>query len=42
MDNNGVPDVVDSTKKLKWMTANLPRVFELEIRRRKTIKELIS
>jgi hypothetical protein len=35
MDNNGVPDVVDSTKKLKWMTANLPRVFELDIRRRK-------
>lgn len=31
VDNNGVPDIVDSTAKLLWMTKNLPKAFELQI-----------
>lgn len=34
VDNNGVPDLVESGKKLLWMTQNLPKVFELEITRK--------
>lgn len=34
INNDGVPDVVDSTKKLLWMTQNLPKYFELEIRKK--------
>lgn len=28
---DGVPDVVDSRAKLKWMTQNMPKAFELQI-----------
>ncbi len=31
---DGIPDVVDSTKKLAWMVKTLPKAFELEIRKR--------
>jgi len=31
LDNDGIPDMVESTKKLLWMTKNLPKAFELEI-----------
>lgn len=34
INNDGVPDVVDSTKKLAWMVKNLPKFFELEIRKK--------
>lgn len=34
INNDGIPDVVDSTKKLAWMTKNLPKFFELEIRKK--------
>lgn len=34
MDNDGDVDVIDSTKKLLWMTRNLPRAFELAIDRK--------
>ena len=36
LNNDGVPDIVESKKKLKWMTDNLPRAFELEIRKKAT------
>lgn len=31
INKDGVPDMVDSTNKLKWMYDNLPDEFELEI-----------
>lgn len=34
MNLDGVVDIVDSRKKLQWMTDNLPRFFELEIRKK--------
>jgi hypothetical protein len=35
INTDGVVDVVDSTKKLLWMTKNMPKAFELEIREKK-------
>jgi hypothetical protein len=32
LNNDGVIDIADSVKKLKWMTDNLPKYLELEIR----------
>lgn len=34
-DNDGVPDMADSGKKLQWMYDNLPDVFELTISEKK-------
>jgi hypothetical protein len=34
IDKDGVPDIADSTSKLKWMTDNLPDTFELVISNR--------
>lgn len=31
LNKDGVPDMVESGKKLQWMYENLPEVFELEI-----------
>lgn len=31
LNGDGVPDMAESTKKLKWMTDNMPDEFELEI-----------
>lgn len=31
VDVGGVPNVVDSTKKLQWMVDNMPKAFELQI-----------
>lgn len=31
LNKDGVPDMVDSTKKMDWLYAHLPDVFELEI-----------
>lgn len=35
LNKDGVPDIVDSQKKLKWMYDNMPDVFELEIRKKR-------
>lgn len=35
INNDGIIDVVDSTKKMLWLAANLPDYFELEIREKK-------
>lgn len=35
INGDGIPDVVDSTKKLAWMVKNMPKAFELEIRVKK-------
>jgi hypothetical protein len=35
INGDGVIDVADSTKKLLWMTQNLPKFFELEIRQKR-------
>ena len=34
LNNDGVPDIVDSSKKLEWLYQNLPDVFELEIKKK--------
>jgi len=34
LNNDAVPDIADSSKKLQWMYENLPDVFELEIIKR--------
>ena len=34
LNKDGVPDMVESSKKLEWMYQNLPDVFELEIRKK--------
>lgn len=35
INRDGVPDTVDSTKKLAWMVKNMPKAWELEIREKK-------
>lgn len=32
LNNDSIPDIEESSKKLAWMVTNLPNVFELEIR----------
>lgn len=34
LNKDGVPDMVESKKKLAWMAANFPDEFELEIRKK--------
>lgn len=34
INGDGIPDVVDSTSKLRWMTKNMPKAFEVEIIRK--------
>ena len=34
MNNDGIVDIADSTKKLAWMVKNMPSAFELEIRKK--------
>lgn len=34
LNNDGVPDIADSTKKLEWMYVNLPNEFLLEIKKK--------
>jgi hypothetical protein len=36
LNKDGVPDMVESGKKLQWMYENLPDVFELEIKKKPT------
>lgn len=33
-NKDGIPDMAESTKKLKWMAENFPNKFELEIRKK--------
>jgi hypothetical protein len=42
VDNNGVPDLVDSGKKLQWLTDNIEKIFELEIRKKPDHAGLIT
>lgn len=35
LDGDGVPDMAQSKAKIKWMVQNMPKVFELEIIKKK-------
>jgi len=37
LNRDGVPDLVDSSKKLQWLIDNLPETFELEITKKPII-----